>query len=70
MCFTVKQKCPELNGIANGAVRNPLAPISEGDNAHYICDDGYGLVGIQRYRQCRGNGTWSSVEPVCGTLIL
>ena len=32
--------------------------------AHYFCDNGYNLVGVQS-RSCESNATWSGNEPVC-----
>ena len=54
--------CPDLGNPDNGMVTQ--FGNSARDNATYVCDEGYELVGAP-VLNCQDDGTWDNPPPTC-----
>ena len=64
ICFSyVAVDCGTLLSPDNGAIS--LTGTTFMNTATYSCNVGYTLINGDQIRECRSDGTWSGMQPVC-----
>ena len=60
----VEQRCHAVEDVLHGSYEVKPADRRFGSIVHYVCNQGYILVG-QTHRYCQGDHRWSGSAPVC-----
>ncbi|XP_034950831.1 uncharacterized protein Hasp [Chelonus insularis] len=61
-CIKPEKECAKLSEIDHGKMT--VTGNHFGDNAHYLCEDNYYIIGLSE-RTCRADGRWTGSTPSC-----
>ncbi|XP_059946961.1 membrane cofactor protein-like isoform X3 [Mesoplodon densirostris] len=66
-----RKQCPNLGDPANGQIKYPNGSILFGSQAHYVCNDGYFLIGpsILYCDISESTVSWSDNPPICEKIL-
>ncbi|XP_048255629.1 sushi, von Willebrand factor type A, EGF and pentraxin domain-containing protein 1-like [Haliotis rufescens] len=67
MCILIRCQNPQTT-IPNGRLIYPKVSYSYNDEASYVCNDGYEMIGNERIR-CLATKAWSSNPPSCTKIV-